>query len=51
MIPFLIATIFFSMSISIFVKNRETGLITFLFCTLILLFLAGFSWPRASMPA
>ena len=49
-VPFLIATIFFSMSVSVFVKNRETGLISFLFCTLILLFLGGFSWPRASMP-
>jgi len=49
-VPFIIATTFFSMSVSVFVKNRETGLISFLFCTLILLFLAGFSWPRASMP-
>jgi len=50
MIPFLLATIFFSMTVSVFVKNRETGLISFLFFTLILLFLAGFSWPRSNMP-
>lgn len=50
LVPFLFATIFFSMTISVFVKNRETGLITFLFFTLILLFLSGFSWPRSNMP-
>lgn len=49
-VPFLLATIFFSMTISVFVKNRETGIISFLFVTLILLFLAGFSWPKSNMP-
>lgn len=48
-VPFLLATIFFSMTVSVFVKNRETGLISFLFFTLILLFLSGFSWPRSNM--
>lgn len=51
MIPFLLSTIFFSMAVSVFIKNRETGLITFLFFTVILLFLSGFSWPRQNMPA
>ena len=50
LIPFLLAAIFFSMTVSVFVKNRETGIISFLFFTLILLFLAGFSWPRSNMP-
>ena len=50
MIPFLLAAIFFSMTVSAFVKNRETGLIAFLFFTLILLFLSGFSWPVHNMP-
>ena len=50
MIPFLLAAIFFSMTVSVFIKNRETGLISFLFFTLILLFLSGFSWPRQNMP-
>ncbi len=49
-VPFLLATIFFSMTFSVFIKNRETGLITFLFCTLILLFLSGITWPRSNMP-
>lgn len=50
MIPFLLSAIFFSMAVSVFIKNRETGLITFLFFTVILLFLSGFSWPRQNMP-
>lgn len=49
LIPFLLATIFFSMTCSIFIRNRETGLVIFLFCSLILLFLSGFSWPRSNI--
>ncbi len=49
LVPFLLATIFFSMTISVFVRNRETGMVIFLFASLILLFLSGFSWPRSSM--
>lgn len=49
MIPFLLATIFFSMTISVFLPNRETGMILFLFFSLILLFLSGISWPRSNI--
>jgi len=49
-VPFLLATIFFSMAVSVFIKNRETGIISFLFVTLLLLFLSGFSWPASNMP-
>jgi ABC-2 type transport system permease protein len=49
MVPFLLATIFFSMTVSVFIRNRETGLVVFLFFSLILLFLSGFSWPRSNM--
>ncbi len=48
-IPFLLATIFFSMSISVFLPNRETGMILFLFFSLILLFLSGISWPQSNI--
>jgi ABC-2 type transport system permease protein len=48
-IPFLLATIFFSMTISVFMPNRETGMILFLFFSLILLFLSGISWPESNM--
>jgi ABC-2 type transport system permease protein len=49
MVPFLLATIFFSMTVSVFIRNRETGLVIFLFCSLILLFLSGFSWPQSNI--
>jgi len=48
-VPFLLATIFFSMTVSVFLPNRETGMILFLFFSLILLFLSGISWPRSSI--
>lgn len=48
-VPFLLAAIFFSMTMSLFVRNRETGFVVFLFTSLILLFLSGSSWPRSSM--
>ena len=50
MVPFLLATAFFSITISVFVRERETGLITMVYFTVILLFLAGFSWPGSNLP-
>lgn len=50
MFPFLLATIFFSMSFAVVIKNRETGMVMFLFFSIILLFLSGFSWPVTNMP-
>jgi len=49
MIPFLLATIFFSMTLSVFFPNRETAMIIFLFFSLILLFLCGISWPTSNI--
>lgn len=49
LIPFLLATIFFSMTISVFFPNRETAMILFLFFSLILLFLSGISWPQSNI--
>lgn len=49
MIPFLLAAIFFSLTIASFIKNRETGLVVFLFSTVVLLFLSGFSWPMSNI--
>lgn len=50
MVPFLLATTFFAITVSVFVRERETGLITMVFFTVILLFLAGFSWPASNIP-
>ena len=49
-IPFLMASIFFSMTISVFLPNRETGMLIFGVFSLILLFLGGVSWPMSNMP-
>lgn len=48
-IPFLLAAIFFSMTLSVFIRNRETGFVVFLFTSLVLLFLSGSSWPMSSV--
>ncbi len=49
--PFLLACVFFSLMLSVLIRDRETGLVLFLFFTLILLFLSGFSWPQSNIPA
>lgn len=49
-IPFLLATVFFGMTASVLVKERETGLLTMVFFSIILLFLSGFAWPRENFP-
>lgn len=48
-IPFLLATIFFSMMLSVFNFNRETQMILLVFFSLILLFLSGISWPQSNI--
>jgi ABC-type multidrug transport system, permease component len=48
-IPFLLASIFFAMTISTFLPNRETGMLVFGIFSLILLFLGGVSWPYYNM--
>lgn len=48
--PFLMATIFFSMTVSLCVRNRETGMVTLIMTSLIFLFISGLSWPGAAVP-
>ena len=48
-VPFLLAATFFAMTMSVFIRNRETGFVVFLFTSLVLMFLSGTSWPRSSM--
>lgn len=48
-VPYLLAVIFFSMTLSVFIRNRETGFVVFLFTSLIFLFLSGSSWPMSSV--
>lgn len=50
MLPYLTACIFFGMSISIFVKEKETAYILIAFTSLIFLFISGLSWPGCAVP-
>ncbi len=50
LLPFLLSVIFFSQTWSVFIKNRETGMVLFLFMSVILLFLSGLTWPISNFP-
>lgn len=49
-VPFLLATTFFGMSMSVFFKTYESPLLIFVFSTILLLFLSGASFPLQNMP-
>ncbi|MBR3564842.1 MAG: ABC transporter permease [Paludibacteraceae bacterium] len=49
-VPFLLATAFFSMTVSVFIRERETAMVTLLFSSIVLLFLSGASWPSSNLP-
>lgn len=49
MVPFLLSTIYFSVFFASFQRERETGMVTMLFSSLIFFFISGVSWPWESM--
>ena len=49
-LPYLAACIFFSMTASIAIRNRETCMLLFVFTSVPLLFLSGIAWPAAAIP-
>ena len=49
LVPFLLSTIFFSIFFGSFQRERETGMVTMLFTSLIFLFVSGVSWLREDM--
>lgn len=49
-VPYLLAVIFFSMSVSVFVRNRESGMVVLISSSLIFMFIAGVSWPQQMLP-
>ncbi|WP_321333552.1 ABC transporter permease [uncultured Bacteroides sp.] len=49
-IPYLSACIFFAMTASIAIRNRETCMLLFVFTSVPLLFISGISWPGAAIP-
>ncbi len=50
-LPFLAACIFFAMTMSVAVRNRETCMLLFVFTSVPLLFMSGISWPASAIPA
>ncbi|MCD7899032.1 MAG: ABC transporter permease [Bacteroides sp.] len=50
LLPYLLACIFFSMTASIAIRNRETCMLIFVFTSVPLLFISGISWPGAAIP-
>ncbi|MBQ7631685.1 MAG: ABC transporter permease [Paludibacteraceae bacterium] len=50
LVPYLLATIFFSMSVSVFIRNRESGMVLLIATSLIFIFIAGVSWPQQMLP-
>ena len=52
MLPYLLACIFFAMTISLlFIHQRETPMLLFVFTSIPFLFLSGISWPESNIPA
>ena len=50
-VPYILAVVFFSMCVSVFIRNRESGLVLLISSSLIFLFMAGISWPKEMVPA
>lgn len=48
--PYLLAVIFFSLCVTVFIRNRESGLVLLISTSLIFLFMAGISWPKEMIP-
>lgn len=50
LVPYVLACIFFAMSLSVFIRNRETCMLLFVFTSVPLLFISGISWPASAIP-
>jgi len=50
MIPYVLACIFFGMTVSCLVRYRENVMLLMVFVSLPLLFLSGISWPQSNIP-
>lgn len=50
LLPFLLASTFFAMTLSYFVSQREFSFLLFAFSSILFIFLSGISWPWTSMP-
>ena len=50
MIPYILACIFFGMTLSCIIRYRENVILLIVFTSIPLLFLTGVSWPESAMP-
>ena len=50
LVPYLLACIFFGMTLSSFIKHREDVILLILFSSIPLLLLSGVSWPGSAIP-
>ncbi|MBR1687725.1 MAG: ABC transporter permease [Prevotella sp.] len=50
MVPYLLACVFFGISVSCMVRYRENVMLLVVFVSVPLLFLSGVSWPQSSIP-
>lgn len=51
MFPYILASIFFGMTVSCMVKYRENVMLMMVFVSVPLLFMTGVSWPQSNIPA
>lgn len=49
-VPYLLACIFFAMTVMSVMREREDCMLIVVFTSILLLFIAGVSWPSSSMP-
>ena len=49
-LPYLFACIFMAMTLSGFMRSRESPMLVFVFTSVILLFISGVSWPKEAIP-
>lgn len=50
LLPYLLACIFFAMTVSVFIKERENVMLLVVFTSVPLLFISGISWPTSNIP-
>ena len=50
MVPYLLACVFFGMTVSCLVRYRENVMLLMVFVSLPLLFMTGVSWPQSNIP-
>lgn len=50
LLPFLLACVFFAITLSFLCKEREMPFLLFVFTSIPLMFISGISWPRTAIP-